>query len=144
MPHDGTPLCPSARPEMEGSVLFGVVGGSTEPGLLAYLKEPQPASAEVLAHAAPLKPTSIFRFAAGCGESACAHFDGADCRLATKIVALLPPVVAVLPRCAIRPQCRWWQQEGRAACQRCPSIATEPTAASDALRRAADPAVLEA
>ncbi len=141
MPPQTAPLCPSARPEMEGSVLFGIVGGSSEPGLVAYVKDPPPAIPEVLSLAEPLKPTSVFRFAAACAESACAHFDGSDCRLAAKIVDLLPPVVEVLPPCAIRRQCRWWQQEGRAACRRCPALATEPAGASEALRRAADPAV---
>ena len=35
------------------------------------------------------------------------------------------PVVGALPRCAIRPTCRWFRQEGREACLRCPQVATE-------------------
>ncbi len=135
------PLCPSAPPDLEGSVLIGVVGGSREPGVVAYLAEPQPVTADLLAHAGPLRPQSVFRFAAPC-QAACAHRDGADCRLGRKIVDLLPPVVEVLPPCAIRSRCRWWGQEGRAACMRCPAIATEPSNATDSLRRAADPEVL--
>lgn len=141
MEEDSAALCPSARPEMDGSVLFGVVGGSDDAALVGYLKEPLAPTADVLARARPLEPTAVFRFAAPCAESACAHFDGADCRLAAKVVDLLPPVVAALPPCAVRRRCRWWQQEGRAACLRCPMIATEAPNASDSLRRAADPAV---
>lgn len=134
-------LCPSARPEMAGSVLFGIVGGGEEhPDLVAYLKEPQPATAEVMALAGPLPATSVFRFAAECGESACVHFDGADCTLAGRIVDRLPEVVEVLPTCGIRSRCRWWAQEGRAACMRCPMIATTPIDADEALRRVAAPA----
>ena len=142
-------LCPSARPEMEGSVLFGVVAGSRDAGtafghaagLVGYLKEPLAPTADVLARAEPVGPTAVFRFAAPCAESACAHFDGADCRLATKVVDLLPPVVAVLPPCPVRQGCRWWRQEGRAACLRCPAISTATADPSNSLRRAADPAV---
>ena len=121
-------------------MLFGVVGGGPDDdGLVAYLREPQPPTAEVLAAAGPLPPTTVFRFASPCATSACVHFDGADCRLAARVVDLLPPVVEVLPPCPVRSRCRWWRQEGRAACMRCPAIATDPAAASDALRRAADP-----
>jgi hypothetical protein len=87
---------------MRGSVLFGVVGGSADDALVGYLKEPLAPTPDVLARAGPLEPTAVFRFAAPCAESACAHFDGADCRLAAKVVDLLPPVVAVLPPCSVR------------------------------------------
>ena len=135
-------LCPRARPETAGSVLFGVMGGAAaRPGLVAYLNEPQPVGEDVLALAGPVPATAVFRFAATCGESACVHYDGSDCRLAAKVVTMLPAAVAVLPTCPIRSRCRWWHQEGRAACMRCPGIATNPVAAGDDLRRAADPAV---
>lgn len=122
-------------------MLFGVVGGSGDPALVGYLKEPLAPTPDVLARAEPLEATVVFRFAAPCAESACAHFDGADCRLATKVVDLLPPVVAVLPPCPVRQACRWWRQEGRAACLRCPMLATSASDPSDSLRRAADPSV---
>jgi hypothetical protein len=74
--------------------------------------------------AAPLKPTEVFRLAATCAEHKCSHFDGADCRLATRGVKMLPPVVDSLPPCTIRKECRWSAQEGAAACMRCPEITT--------------------
>ena len=122
-------------------MLFGVVGGSSDAGLVGYLREPLAPTADVLARAEPADPTAVFRFAAPCRESACAHFDGADCRLAAKIVDLLPPVVAVLPPCPVRQGCRWWRQEGRSACLRCPMISTSASDPSETLRQAADPAV---
>jgi hypothetical protein len=138
----GGPLCPSARADLPGGVLFGVVGGGLRDtgGLVGYLRAPQPVTDEVLALAGPLKPTTVFRFASACAASTCAHFDGTDCSLATRVVDLLPAVVDVLPPCPIRRDCRWWAQEGKAACMRCPAIATDPADASEALRRAADPA----
>jgi hypothetical protein len=92
--------------------------------MLQYLNEHVPASPEVLAMSAPLKPTEVFRLAATCAENKCPHFDGRDCRLATRIVQILPAVVDTLPPCIIRKECRWFSQEGGAACRRCPEITT--------------------
>jgi hypothetical protein len=91
---------------------------------LEYLNELLPATPEVLAMAAPLKPVEVFRLAATCAEHKCPHFDGADCRLATRIVQILPAAVDTLPPCIIRKDCRWYSQEGGAACLRCPKITT--------------------
>jgi hypothetical protein len=74
--------------------------------------------------AAPLKPTEVFRLAATCAEHRCPHFDGADCQLATRIANMLPAAVDSLPPCLIRKECRWYTQEGEAACRRCPEITT--------------------
>lgn len=136
---DTSPLCPSAQPEMVDSVVFGVVGGTIDKPCVAYLTEPQPVTDELLALANPVKPTEIFRFAAPCAGHACRHFDGSNCRLATRIVRLLPTVVERLPPCRLRPKCRWWQQEGKAACMRCPQIVTENYRPSKQELQAADP-----
>lgn len=67
---------------MAESVVFGVVTGTIEKRRIGYLTEPQPASEEVLGLAGPVKPTEVFRIAAPCGGSACAHFEGAKQRRA--------------------------------------------------------------
>jgi hypothetical protein len=136
---DTVSLCPSAQPDMEGSVVLGVVSGTVEEPRVAYLAEPQVVTDELLALSGPVKPTEIFRFAAPCAESACQHFDGANCRLVKRTVDLLSAVVTTLPSCRLRPNCRWWQQEGRAACLRCPQIVTEDYRPSEKLSQAADP-----
>jgi hypothetical protein len=133
------PLCPSAPPEMEGSVVFGVVGGTVEEPRVGYLVEPQPVTDDLLALSGSVKPTQIFRFAAPCAGTRCQHFDGSRCRLAAKIVQWLPIGVEMPPPCRLRPNCRWWQQEGAAACLRCPLIVTETFDPSEQLRQAADP-----
>jgi len=79
------PCCPSAQPEMAGSVVLGVVGGTVDEPRVAYLAEPPPVTDELLALSGPVKPTEIFRFAAPCTGNACQHFDGSNCRLATRI-----------------------------------------------------------
>jgi hypothetical protein len=122
-------LCPSAQPGMEKCRILGVVQHEADEQhritpRIVYLNELLPATEEVLRLAAPLKPTEIFRLSATCAEHKCPHFDGADCRLATRIVNILPAVVDSLPPCTIRKECRWYSQEGAAACKRCPEITT--------------------
>jgi hypothetical protein len=120
-------LCPSARPQMTGCNVIGVVTHVEAEPRIAYLDSLQPATAEVLALASPARAETVFRFSAPCAGGGCAHFNGSACRLATRIVQILPRVVDDMPPCGIRPQCRWFSQEGKAACQRCPQIVTQTT-----------------
>jgi hypothetical protein len=92
--------------------------------MLLHLRAPVPATEAILAMAAPLRPTEVYRLSATCAEQRCPHFDGTDCRLAARIVERLPPAVEALPPCIIRKDCRWFLQEGGAACLRCPEITT--------------------
>jgi hypothetical protein len=121
-------LCPSAQPGMENCRILGVVLNEVQRNgpnpRIVYLNELLPATADVLALSAPLKPTEVYRLSATCAEHKCPHFDGADCKLAARIVNILPAVVDALPPCTIRKDCRWYSQEGGAACQRCPEITT--------------------
>jgi hypothetical protein len=131
------PLCPSAQPDMAGAVVFGVARGTVETPRIAYLTESLPITPALLALADPVAPTEIFRFAAPCAGRSCRHFDGASCGLVTKLVQLVPPVVEGVPPCTLRPSCRWWQQEGKSACLRCPQIVTVTLDPSEPLRYAA-------
>ena len=79
----------------------------------------------------------VFRFAAHCEENKCRHFDGSHCQLATRIVQILPAVTDGLPPCLIRAECRWFQQEGKAACMRCPQVVTESYEPDEDFKRAA-------
>src|SRR5260370_7491547 len=117
-------LCPSAQPGMDQCRVLGVVQQQGPTPMLQYLNEDVPATPEVLAMSAPLKPTEVFRLAATCAEHRCPHFDGADCRLATRVVQILPAVVDTLPPCIIRKQCRWYSHERGPACKRSPAITT--------------------
>jgi hypothetical protein len=128
-------LCPSARPELADSVVFGVVGGTATKPHVTYLKQTLTITEELIAKASPVTPAEIFRTAASCAESGCQHFNGKDCRLAMRIVEKLPVVMEELPPCSIRRDCRWWQQEGKAACMRCPQIVTDNYAPSEDLRQ---------
>jgi len=130
-------MCPSAQPDMANATVLGVVEGDMAAPRLSYVVEPLAVTAELLAQTGDVRPTQVFRFAATCEEKACRHFDGQDCKLATRIVALLEPVVAALPPCRIRPTCRWHAQEGREACLRCPQVVTESASRDEAYRAAA-------
>jgi hypothetical protein len=132
-------MCPSAQPEMPGSVAFGVVTGTADDPRVAWIERPVPVTKELLALTAPVAPTQVLRIAAPCQENACCHFDGTDCRLATRLVQLIPAVVESLPPCRIRPDCRWFLQEGGAACRVCPQIVTYCVSPSPEMDQAATP-----
>ncbi|MEH2237029.1 nitrogen fixation protein [Nostoc sp.] len=136
---DKPTLCPSARPESVDSVVFGVVGGTVTEPRVAYLKKPQPITDELIAKASPITPAEIFRTAAPCATKGCQHFDGQDCRLAMRIVEKFAVVAEELPPCSIRRDCRWWQQEGKAACMRCPQVITDNYNASELAVEVATP-----
>ena len=75
-------LCPSARPEEEDSMIFGVITGIKDKPSVTYLKESQPITEELIALAQPVTPAEVFRIGGTCATDQCQHFDGANCTLA--------------------------------------------------------------
>lgn len=138
-PSEKTTLCPSARPDWQNSKVFGIVNGTVELPQVTYLKESLPITEELLKQIEPVTPTEVFRIAGACATSNCQHFDGTNCRLAQRAVAHLPIVVEDLPACSIRRDCRWWQQEGKAACMRCPQVITDNYNPSELVYQVATP-----
>jgi len=136
--NDNALRCPSAQPEMTDSRILGVIGGSVTRPEVLYLDESLPVTEELLATAATVQPTEVFRFSARCDEGACRHYAAGRCKLATRVVRILPEVTDVLPKCVIRQTCRWYGQEGRAACFRCPQVVTLQYQFSDEFRRVAE------
>lgn len=125
---------------MPGARLFALVTGTEAEPNVAWLEQTVPVTPELLAKTGDVEPQRIFRIAVTCQESRCVHFDGADCKLAHRIVDLLPAAAETLPRCAIRASCRWFKQEGSAACRRCPLVATHTYDPPAAIVQAATPA----
>lgn len=119
--------------------MIGIVGGTEQEPRVSLLISPQPVTQDVIALAEPVTPTEVFRFAAPCMNAGCVHFTAGVCRLASRIVQFLPEVGTQLPACPIRSQCRWWRQEGRAACLRCPQVVTDNYHPSALMREAATP-----
>jgi hypothetical protein len=116
-----------------------VIGGTADEPRVGYPEAVQPVTADLLALASPVEPTEVFRFAAPCAGSGCQHFDGSACTLARRTVQMVPEVTERLPPCRIRKRCRWFAEQGPAACRRCPGIVTSDYAPSAAQRAAADP-----
>lgn len=130
----GVPKCPSSRPEEAGARIIGIVNGTVADPRVGYLEESIPVTPEILSLSAPVSPTEVFRFSAPCRQHGCPQFEGGNCQLAVRVVRALPTVVDSLPRCSLRPECRWWRQEGREACLRCPSVVTDSYSPSPVMR----------
>jgi hypothetical protein len=129
--------CPSAQPAAD-AVVFGVVNGPPADRRIGYLTEPQPATEQILALAGPATPGQVFRMAAPCMGNTCKHFDDGACSLVKRVVASFDPVVSGVPPCRIRPTCRWFRQEGRDACLRCPQVVTDNFDPTELQRLVAD------
>ena len=139
MPNDRVLMCPSVPPHYPDAVAFGVVTGTADAPDMVPLIPAVPVTDELLAMAAPVSPGEVFRFAAGCIQGGCRHWeaDTKRCRLVAKTVQLAPVVVEKLKPCAIRSDCRWWRQEGKAACVRCPQVASSDPSRSGVMTLAA-------
>jgi hypothetical protein len=134
-------LCPSAPPDWTGATAIGLVSGTADEPRVIPLEQRLAATPELLALAEPVLPTEVFRFAADCAGSGCQHFQKGMCHLAQKVVRLLPQSSPGMPFCTIRASCRWFSQEGRAACHRCSQVVTDNMHPGKEMREAADPLV---
>jgi hypothetical protein len=134
-------LCPSARPEWPRARVIGVVTGSVSQPRVKYLEQSVLVSDELMQMTAPAASTEVFRMAGPCMRSACQHFQNARCHLAEKIVDGLPPVSETLPECSIRSHCRWFSQEGPAACFRCPQVVTDSPPLDSRMMAITDPSI---
>ena len=130
--------CPSAQATADNARVFGVITGSPEAHRVGYLTEVLPVSEKLIAIAGSAKPTQLFRIAGTCSGDSCKHFKGNTCSLAQRIVDGVPAVVNGLPACQIRSTCRWFRQEGKEACFRCPQVMTDKANASDYEKHIAD------
>lgn len=121
-------VCPSARCE-PGALLLGVVQDDMR---LAHLPQPLTIDAAFVAAAtAAGSPEQRFRFADTCVEGRCKQWTGSACGVIESILDHLGPEARAetrLPRCAIRPRCRWYHQRGGAACQACVLVVTDNAA----------------
>jgi hypothetical protein len=121
MSSDACALCPSGRCR-EGAALIGVLGpdGSVGPVTPALAVS---AAFVAAAQTAAASPESRFRFAEPCAEAACGHWTEERCGLIDAVLdASTSAPELPLPRCAIRRDCRWFDQRGPAACRRCTAL----------------------
>lgn len=129
--------CPSAQPDMPEARAIGLISGGPEAPRVAYLKADAVIDAASLPHLDGLQAAEVFRLAARCEEGRCAQYGDGRCTLARRLVDGLDPVVSRLPSCTIRDTCRWFAEQGRAACVRCPQVVTFIPRGTDRLSRVA-------
>lgn len=119
-------MCPSSKAQ-KGAQLLGV---RQEDGKVAILPQTLMIDESFISEANKVKPAEQrFRFTNKCIESGCAQWTGSRCGVADKIVSVLAhlPIEEELPQCAIRPDCRWFRQNGVNACKICPFVITHTT-----------------
>jgi hypothetical protein len=131
--NSGGLLCPSSRGAVKDSVLIGVVTSHADGPRVVPTERAIPVTSEILQMAEPVGPSEVFRFASPCQAGKCPHFKNEACQLAVRSVDLLEAVTADLPKCSIRPHCRWFRQEGAAICKRCPQVVTDQYNPSEAM-----------
>ncbi|MEV8457087.1 hypothetical protein AB0467_31100 [Streptomyces sp. NPDC052095] len=73
--------------------------------------------------------------------SDCANRVGEACGLIERIRTVpAEPGPAAVPRCHLRPHCKWWNQVGVEACHRCPALTTLEPHDNELAVLVADPA----
>ena len=121
-------LCPSARCE-PGAILLGVVGGD---GLVGFITPELVVDEDFVEEAHKGRvPEKRFRFSQPCATTACEHWTGSRCGVIDGVMEEVSerriplPAEGSLPKCSIRPRCRWFAQLGRDACTVCPLVITD-------------------
>jgi hypothetical protein len=124
-PNEGL-ACPSA-PADEGATLLGIVGPSGEIGYVSPLIQIDETFLNAAAGGRPLEER--FRFSQPCVEAKCGFWNGSGCNVIEHVLEQESPAPASsalrIPRCSIRPNCRWFHQRGLAACRACRFVVTK-------------------
>jgi len=120
-------LCPSASCK-SGAQLLGIVLGNGAVDMLPVPLEIDDAFVVIAQEGR--RPEKRFRFTAPCLEAGCQQWHDGRCgvidRCSTEI-AVSSTLSSHIQRCAIRPLCRWFRQDGAAACRICPEVVTDPS-----------------
>ncbi|HEX5543593.1 MAG TPA: hypothetical protein VFX60_18920 [Micromonospora sp.] len=121
-------MCPST-PVSNSTVFLGMI---TPAGRVAYVTPAVPTEnvLDTLSADEAGRPLEKgYRFAGPCVTSSCGYWTGDHCGLGAKVAAsyreVTDPADDALPKCAIRRDCRWFAEQGRAACTPCSYIATD-------------------
>jgi hypothetical protein len=124
-------MCPSNRCK-PGSKLLGV---RQENGTVSILPDPLPIDENFInaVNHDGVIPEQKFRVTNKCVETGCSQWNGKGCGVIDNVIQYLEhiPHSATLPKCNIRPSCRWFLQSGADACKICPFIITEITEADN-------------
>jgi hypothetical protein len=114
-------LCPSA-PLYPGSRLLGVVKGDKQVDILEKPIEIDEVFIEAAGKGKPAEQK--FRFVNKCVKSGCAQWSEGSCGVIKRVLAVMEEkaLAEEKPDCSIRPECRWFAQEGYQACAACTTI----------------------
>ena len=118
-------MCPSTSVE-NATVFLGMI---TPARTVAYVTPAVAVEAvreSLDASQGPLE--SRFRFAGPCVTSRCGFWTGDQCGLGAKLAQSYQETGEPqheLPKCAIRRTCRWFAEQGPAACTPCSYVVTE-------------------
>lgn len=122
---DRKPLCPSAPCE-SGALLLGVVDAD---GQVVYNQAERRVDDAFVAQARQGRSAEKrFPFANTCRCKGCSQWAEGRCTVVSRVLEAAPQFenLPASPRtCAIRPDCRWFQQVGMAACAVCSYIQTD-------------------
>lgn len=122
---------------MQGARPFGVITGTVKETRIAFFKKSARDGFDWRKTFSATDATRVFRFGARCEETRCSHFNGGQCSLGRRVRDGLPAVVDALPSCLIRPDCRWYAEQGGEVCLRCPQVVTMIPEADAPLNRVA-------
>ncbi|MFF4891974.1 hypothetical protein [Micromonospora chersina] len=119
-------MCPST-PAANATVFLGMI---TPAGRVAYVTPAVPAEVALAAAGDSDAPVeSRFRLAGPCVTSSCGFWTGEHCGLGARMAAsyaeTAEPGEEQLPKCAIRRTCRWFAEQGPAACAACSHVVTD-------------------
>ncbi|MGN9764388.1 hypothetical protein ACTMS2_04370 [Micromonospora sp. SD12] len=118
-------MCPST-PAANATVFLGMI---TPAGRVAYVTPPLPAEVALAQAATDTPVESRYRLAGPCVTAKCGFWTGEHCGLGERVAAsfreVAGPAEDDLPRCAIRRTCRWYAEQGRAACAACSQVVTD-------------------
>jgi len=116
-------LCPSA-PVKKGLDVFAYFDDKKD---LQYLEETEPITVVMIDELKLSSTSTSLRAAMPCATKGCINWDGSRCSVPDQMNYLLKEKIKPNPilSCAIRTSCRWYAQEGIAACSICPLVVTD-------------------
>ncbi|MEV4479060.1 hypothetical protein [Micromonospora coxensis] len=119
-------MCPSTT-AANATVFLGMI---TPAGRVAYVTPQVPAEVALAVPVEAGTPVEArYRLAGPCVTSSCGFWTGDQCGLGARVVAsyreVVGPAEPELPKCAIRRTCRWYAEQGPAACPACSHVVTD-------------------
>jgi hypothetical protein len=117
--------CPSGLCS-SGNLLIGIVQNN---GVIASIRPALQVDDDFVrkAHdASNSPPETRFRFAGPCVSTSCEQWAQGRCTVGDAVAQELPGGDSHLRACVIRSTCRWWAQNGPAACHSCSGIVHTP------------------